>query len=43
VRRGTGLKTKRVSETLSGLEVLGEAHNVGTESRGSWELVGDGS
>jgi hypothetical protein len=40
--KGTGIKSERVGEALSGLELLGEARNTGTPSRGSWELA-DGS
>jgi AAA domain len=42
VQQGTRLKRERVSEALSGLELLGEARNTGTLSQGSWELT-DGS
>jgi hypothetical protein len=36
---GTGMKSERAREALSGLEVLGEAHNIGTPTRGSWKLT----
>jgi hypothetical protein len=39
VQQGTRLKRERVSEALSGLELLGEARNTGTPSQGSWELT----
>jgi hypothetical protein len=39
VVKGTGIKSERVGEALSGLELLGEARNTGTPSRGSWELT----